>query len=72
MKCKKIGLNNFITFLYYSISKKPELSAKKNGARQLHFFRNVYQLLFGKDSGPRLAQFLLDADRVKICELLDV
>lgn len=68
---KKINLNEFTTLLY-SISKKTGLSNKKNRDRQLHFFHLVYQLLLGKDSGPRLAQFLLDADREKICELLDV
>lgn len=71
MKRKKIDLGSLTTFLY-SISKKRGFSAKKNSNRQLYFFRNVYQLLFGKKSGPRLAQFLLDADRKKICKLLDV
>jgi len=68
---RKINPKDLAVFLYV-ISKKLELSIKKNRARQWHFFHNVYQLLFGKDSGPRLAQFLLDANRGKICELLDV
>ncbi|MEK7208859.1 MAG: aldehyde dehydrogenase family protein [Patescibacteria group bacterium] len=71
MNRKRIDLGEFTTFLY-SISKKPGLSAAGNRHRQLHFFHNIYQLLFGKKSGPRLAQFLLDTDRQKICELLDV
>jgi len=71
MEHRNIDLSSFVTFLY-SISRKQEHSTKKSGERQRHFFCNVYQLLFGKESGPRLGQFLLDADREKICELLDL
>ena len=71
IKKKKINQNDFAALLY-SIPKKIEFSVKKNSRQQLHFFRNVYQLLFGKDSGPRLAQFLPDASCGKVCELLDV
>ena len=70
-KHRKIDLDKFTTFLY-SVSKKQELSEGENSIRQLHFFQNIYKLLFDKKVGPRLAQFLLDADRKKICELLDV
>ncbi len=71
MEQKEIKLDDFVTHLY-SIPKKKEFSMGENGERQLKFFRNLYQLLFDKDSGPRLPQFILDADRHKICELLDV
>mgnify|MGYP001572244346 CR=1 FL=1 len=71
LRNKKMDQGDFAVLLY-SIPKKPELSEHKNKIRQLHFFRNIYHLLFGKESGPRLAQFLLDADRSNICELLDV
>lgn len=47
-------------------------SKREKHVRQLRFFQNVYQLILGRNSGPRLAQFLLEVDRKKICELLDV
>ncbi len=56
----------------YEISKKKHASENENRAHQLIFFLHVYQLLFGRQNGPRLANFLLDADRSKVCELLDV
>ncbi len=68
---KEINLDEFTTFLY-AITKKAGLSEKENTAQQLHFFQNIYQLLFGKEVGPRLPQFLIDADREKIYELLNV
>lgn len=49
-----------------------ETSKREKHVRQLRFFQNIYQLLFGKNSGPRLAQFLLEVDKKKVYELLDV
>ena len=46
----------------YSIAKNPDLSRKENSPRQLRFFRLVYQVLFGADSGPNLGSFLWEAD----------
>ncbi len=71
VKNKDPDLDEFTAHLY-SISKQADLSEEKNKERQLRFFRNIYKLLFGKENGPRLAHFLLDADRDKICELLNV
>lgn len=70
-KHKKIQLEQ-ISQLLYTIPKKKNLSEYLNRIHQLELFRNIYQLLFGKDFGPRLGQFLLDADRKHILELLDV
>lgn len=68
---KKISRDDFEAFLY-AIPKKPKAKEAVNRSLQLDFFKHLYYLLFGRDSGPRLAQFLLDADRKKICELLDL
>lgn len=56
----------------YAIPKKERAGKRENRERQLRFFRTLYRLLLGKESGPRLAHFLLDADRRKVTELLDV
>ena len=47
-------------------------TAVRDRERQLHFFRQVYQLLLGKDSGPRLYQLLPAIEVDKIVKLLDV
>lgn len=60
---------NFETTLYAIANGS---RSKRDPARQLQFFQHVYELLFGKKSGPRLAQFLLDADVIKVSTLLDV
>ncbi|HLC76563.1 MAG TPA: lysine--tRNA ligase [Candidatus Peribacterales bacterium] len=49
-----------------------ELTSETNKERQRAFRTNVYRLLFGKDSGPRLATFLWAADRQKVLQLLDI
>lgn len=64
-------MDEFTSWLY-ALAKKPRAAERENRARQLRFFGHLYNLLLGKESGPRLAHFLLDADRAKICELLDV
>lgn len=56
----------------YAVPKKPDAKEAENKSRQLALFRNLYQLLLGKDSGPRLAQFLLDVERKRAAALLDV
>jgi lysyl-tRNA synthetase class 1 len=45
--------------------------AGQDRARQRVVFTHIYQLLFGTASGPRLAPFLIAADRARVCELLD-
>ena len=46
----------------YSIAKDPNLGRKENSARQLRFFRILYRLMFGADSGPNLSSFLWETD----------
>jgi hypothetical protein len=38
----------------------------------LNFFELIYQLLFGKDSGPKLTTFLYEASKDSVLELLDI
>ncbi len=56
----------------YAIPKRPGASKESNAESQLCFFQTVYQLVLGQTTGPRLPQFLLEIDRVKLGELLDV
>lgn len=68
---KKLNHEEFESFLYSIGSGSPK-NGSDSRSEQLSFFKNVYKLLFGRDSGPRLAQFVMDADRVQILNLLDV
>lgn len=56
--------------LVYAIPKDPKAPDEENKRRQREFFRDVYQLLIGKDTGPRLSTFLWAVDRKKIRNLL--
>lgn len=56
----------------YDIPKDPALSQKENGPRQRAFFAHIYQLLIGKERGPRLSTFLWALDRKRVLDLLDV
>ncbi|HDH99153.1 MAG TPA: lysine--tRNA ligase [bacterium] len=58
--------------ILYEIPKEPGLDPKKITLSQRAFFKDIYNLLFGKDKGPRLATFLWLADREKILKLLDI
>jgi lysyl-tRNA synthetase class I len=68
---KKIEKEELTTFLY-SVAKKRDATDKENKVEQLQFFKNVYQLLLARESGPRLPLFLLDVDRSQVLSLLDV
>lgn len=70
-KNKKIDLDSLIQFLYSTSDTKTLYGQKKKKNLQLSFFRDLYQLLFGKDSGPRLASFIFEADRNQMIELLN-
>ncbi len=50
----------------------PELSDQANQASQKAFYRDMYKLLIGKESGPRLATLLWAFDRAKVLSLLDI
>lgn len=56
----------------YAIPKKEGVSNTQNKALQKRFFQNIYQMLFGRDEGPRLAEFLWHVEESKIEKLLDV
>ncbi len=58
--------------IVYSIPKDSKLSLKENELLQRAFFKDVYNLLFGNDQGPRLATFLWAVGRKKILRLLGV
>jgi lysyl-tRNA synthetase class 1 len=54
----------------YNIPKLPELPPIENKTRQKAFFRDVYHLLFDRETGPRLSTFLWAADKNEIERLL--
>ena len=58
--------------LVYAIPKDPNLDEIANKPRQRQFFTHVYQLLIGRDTGPRLSTFLWAADRERVRTLLDI
>lgn len=70
-KRPKIRVDELNTTLY-ALPVPDGAAGKEKRESQLRFFQNLYQLLLGTESGPRLAQFLVDIDRKKACELLDV
>jgi len=61
-----------LEFLAYQIPKNPELSEVELKKEQREFFKDVYNLLIGKDTGPRLGTFLWAADRAKVLQLLSI
>lgn len=77
-KLKKLVDNKLQTTLdtfcinIYEIPKIKKSTEEENKERQLLFFQHVYQLLFGKDSGPHLGQFLWNVEKVYLDKLLDV
>ena len=58
--------------IVYSIPKDEKLSLKENALLQKAFFKDVYNLLLGKDQGPRLSTFLWAVDRKKVLDLLEI
>lgn len=70
-KKNEISFDEFSTSLF-SIPKVADTTAEENGAKQLKFFKNIYQLLLKQDRGPRLAQFLWELNGDTVDNLLDV
>lgn len=68
---KNLEIEDFSTKVY-ALSANPTSSKGENRKKQFKFFQIVYQLLLGKDSGPRLAQFILEIDQDQAFKLLDV
>ena len=58
-------------FIYDTVN-DPNLSKKENMAIQQKYFKIFYNLLFGKDSGPRLYLFFAACDKVNYIELLNI
>ena len=61
-----------LEFLTYLIPKDPELSEADLKKEQRTFFKDIYNLLIGKDTGPRLGTFLWAGDRTQILSLLKI
>lgn len=55
----------------YAIPRSDAMSEKELSAAQKRFFQIVYNLIFGKDRGPRLGTFLAAVPRERYVELLD-
>ena len=58
-------------FIYDTVN-DPNLSKKENMAIQQKYFKIFYNLLFGKDSGPRLYLFFAAGDKINYIELLNI
>ncbi len=58
--------------LVYDIPKQEGVSEEETKKLQRGFFKDVYQLLIGKDTGPRLSTFLWVVPREKVLRLLDI
>jgi lysyl-tRNA synthetase class 1 len=58
--------------IVYDIPKRDGMSEEEKKKAQRDFFKNVYQLLIGKDTGPRLSTFLWAVDRAQALRLLDI
>jgi len=56
-------------FLYEIINDK-NLTKKENIARQQYYFKVFYNLLFGRDDGPRLYLYLASVELEKVVKLL--
>lgn len=58
--------------ILYGIPKDPTLTDKELKGAQRAFFKDVYTLLIGKDTGPRLSTFLWAVDRPAALALMDI
>ncbi|KKQ77811.1 MAG: lysine--tRNA ligase [Candidatus Zambryskibacteria bacterium RIFCSPLOWO2_01_FULL_39_39] len=61
-----------LELLVYSIPKDPTKTDKENAPAQKEFFKHIYNLLIGRDAGPRLSTFLWAVDREKVLKLLNI
>lgn len=58
--------------LVYDIPKDPALGEQELKKAQRAFFKDVYNLLIGRDTGPRLGTFLWAVDRERVLLLLHI
>lgn len=59
-----------LTGLVYEIPKQPNFSEEEKKKAQRNFFKNTYQMLINKDTGPRLPTFLIALGKEKTKKLL--
>jgi len=70
LKVSKFGLEE-ATEKVYAIPKQPGMTERELAAAQRRFFQIVYNLLFGKDEGPRLGTFLAAVPVEQYVDLLN-
>ena len=58
-------------FIYDTVN-NPNLTKKENMAIQQKYFKIFYNLMFGKDNGPRLYIFFAASDKNDYLELLNI
>jgi lysyl-tRNA synthetase class 1 len=56
--------------LVYEIPKKQQFTESELKKEQRAFFKDIYNLLISKDTGPRLGTFLWAVDRIQVLNLL--
>lgn len=56
----------------YTIPKRNNVTEEENRSSQKYFFEIIYQLLFAKNSGPKLFIFLRETEEDSIIKLLDI
>lgn len=69
-KSKDMSISELETIVY-AIPKKPGDTSKQHVTTQRAFFKDVYNLLIGEDTGPRLSTFLWAANRDKVLKGLN-
>lgn len=70
LKVSRFGLEE-ATEKMYAIPKKPGMNEKELAQAQRRFFQIVYNLLFGRDRGPRLGTFLAAVPLEQYLKLLN-
>lgn len=60
-----------INLKVYEIPKVEGNDDKQNKAAQKRFFKNIYQLLFSQNRGPRLATYIWAVEKTDLIKLLD-
>ncbi len=65
----QLSFKEFETKLF-AIPKEKEADNNQNRVLQRGFFHSIYQLLFGRNDGPRLAEFLWSLEEEKIDKLI--
>ncbi len=69
MKGEGVSISELETMIYH-VPKTPGLEGVELKKEQRDFFKDVYNLLIGRDIGPRLSTFLWAVDRNQVLKLL--